>query len=198
MKPNLSILFNLFLLFTTVSCETQSRSQTRIQTFNDEFKGSKKLLLEQRINPKNYFRSPVTYALITYEKEIIALKPDAFNVYFVFTRGSATFDLSNKGYIKIGDAKFEIELKSMDVQHKTGMNDTSTTTSDSTGTHTISSSETVQWINDKFRVDFTAIMVDAIAKNEEITLQFYSGPKPVTFIIAGRRFEELKEFVAAK
>lgn len=194
MKPNLSVLLNLFLLFTNVSCGTHSR----IQTFNDEFKGSKKILLEQRISPKNYSRSPVTSALITYEREIIALKPDVCKVYFVFTRGSATFDLSNKGFMKIGDSKFEIELKSMDVQHKTGVNDTSTTTSDSTGTHTISSSETVQWINDKFRIDFTAIMVDAIAKNEEITLQFYSGPKPVTLVITGRRFAELKEFIAAK
>ena len=194
MKSNLSVLLNLFLLSTTVSCGTHSR----IQTFNDEFKGSKKILLEQRISPKSYSRSPVTSALITYEREIIALKPDVFKVYFVFTRGSATFDLSNKGFMKVGESKFEIELKSMDVQHKTGINDTSTTTSDSTGTHTISSSETVQWINDKFRIDFTAIMVDAIAKNEEITLQFYSGPKPVTLVITGRRFAELKEFIAAK
>ena len=191
MKSVPPILVCSFFLFAIVSCGTYNS----IQTYQDEFKGTKKHILNHLVRPQER-RSLVASATITYEKEMLSSKTDVYNMYFVFTRGTTSFDIDRKGFVKIGDNKFDVETKSMQTELKTGINDTSTTTSDSTGTHTISSSETVHWVNDKFKIGLTTEMVAAIAKNKEMTVRFYSGPIPVTFIVQLDYYKKLKEMIA--
>ena len=191
MKSVLPILVCSFFLFAIVSCGTYNS----IQTYQDEFKGTKKHILNHLVRPEER-RSLVTSAIITYEKEMLSSKTDVYNMYFVFTRGTTSFDIDRKGFVKIGDSKFDVETKSMQTELKTGINDTSTTSTDSTGTHTISSSETVHWINDKFKIGLTTEMVAAIAKSKEMTVRFYSGPIPVTFIVQLDYYKKLKEMMA--
>ena len=100
--------------------------------------------------------------------------------------------------MKIGDSKFNIETKTMQSELRTGLNDTSTTTTDSTGTHTTASSEAIQWVNDKFKIALTDEMIEAIAKSNSMLIRFYSGPIPVTFILKPDGYEKMKEMMARK
>ena len=194
MKPKLLVFTCFCLLLSFSSCD----SNNVIRTYNDEFRGGTKLLMNQYARPLDPRHSPVQAALITYEKEFLNPKPDAFNMYVVFSRGTTSFDVGRKGFIKIGDTIFDVEAKSMQTELKTGVNDTSTTTTDSTGTHTIASSETVQWLNDKFKIVFTPEMVAALNNSTLMTIRFYSGPTPVTFVVGDYNYSKLRELLVRK
>lgn len=194
MKNFLLTLISALLLLTVVSCNTYFNN---IQTYQDEFKSSKKFILNQYFRPEER-KSLVSAVNITYEKEIMSVKPDVYNMYFVFTRGTTSFNIDRKGFLKIGESKFDIETKDIQTELKTGVNDTSTTTTDSTGTHTIASSETVHWVNDKFKIALSPDMVAAITQNNVMTIRFYSGPVPVTFIIKEEYYAKMKEMMTKK
>ncbi len=194
MKPKLLFFTYFCFLWAFTSCDTNNV----IRTYTDEFKGGTKLLMNQYVRPIDPRHSPVQMAIITYEKELVNPKPDAFNMYVVFSRGATSFDVGRKGFIKIGDSIFDVEAKSMQTELKTGINDTSTTTTDSTGTHTIASSETVQWLNDKFKIAFTPEMVAALLKSKLMTIRFYSGPTPVTFVVGDYNYGKLRELIERK
>ncbi len=192
MKSFLPLPLTTLFLCVFVSCTAYFN---RIDTYHDEFKGTKKYILQHYVLPQER-RSPVGSVNITYEKEITAAKTEVFNMYFVFTRGTTSFNIDRKGFLKIGSTRFDIETKSMQTELKTGVNDTSTTTTDSTGTHTIASSETVHWVNDKFKIALSPEMIAEIAKNQAMMIRFYSGPIPVTFIVQLDYYARLKEMMA--
>lgn len=194
MKNFRLILLNALLLLTVVSCNTYFNN---ITIYQDEFKSSKKFILNQYFRPEER-KSLVSAVNITYEKEIMSVKPDVYNMYFVFTRGTTSFNIDRKGFLKIGESKFDIETKDIQTELKTGVNDTSTTTTDSTGTHTIASSETVHWVNDKFKIALSPDMVAAITQNNVMTIRFYSGPVPVTFNIKEGYYAKMKEMMTRK
>ena len=191
MKPKLLVFTYFFLLLTFTSCD----SNNVIRTYNDEFRGGTKLLMNQYVRPLDQRHSPVQMAIVTYEKEFLNPKPDAFNMYFFFARATTSFDVGRKGFLKIGDTIFDVEAKSMQTELRTGVNDTTTTTTDSTGTHTIASSETVQWLNDKFKIAFTPDMVTALKNSTLMTIRFYSGPTPVTFVVDDYNYTKLRELL---
>jgi hypothetical protein len=181
-----------FVLMTIalVSC----RVFNVIRTYPDEFKGSTKHILQQMVYPEDR-RSPVGAVYLTYEKEVIPSQSASFNVYFVFSRGTTTFDIDRKGYLKIGDTKFELETQSMQSELKSGENTSTTTVVDSTGSKTVMSSETIHWINDKFKVSFSAEMMALLKQNSSMMFQFYSGPVPVRLKIENENMKKIHELV---
>ncbi len=182
----------LLVFILIISC---SRYSNVIRTYPDEFKGTTKHILQQTVAPEGR-RSPVGAAYLTYEKEVNASKSADFNVYFVFTRGTTTFDIDKKGFLKIGENKFELETKSMQSELKSGENNSTTTVSDSTGTKTVMSSETVHWINDKFKVAFSEQMIESLKRNSSMVFQFYSGPVPVRLKIENKKMQKLQQLIA--
>lgn len=157
--------------------------------FQDEFRGSKKYILKQTLSSseRNYLTS-VNALSIIYEREMIPLQPDNNNIYLIFSRDNSSFTVDKKGFIKIGETTFPIEAKSMQTEYKTSQ-------STSTDTSGVTITETTHWLNDYFKIPLTTEMMSLLRKNQMLTMRFYAGPVPLTFVVKGRDAERFNEWL---
>jgi hypothetical protein len=184
------------LLFSTIyiSCfaPVSIRNARNIQTFQDEFRGSKKYILEQTLfTTERTYLSHVSSLSIFFEKEIIPSQAEQNNMYLVFSRGTSSFTIDKKGFLKIGETTFPIEAKGMQTEYKTNVN----TSVDTAG---VTSTETSHWLNDYFKIPLTTEMVALMRKNQGLTLRFYAGPIPLTFVIKGNDAGKLRDWINKK
>jgi hypothetical protein len=182
------------LAFSTIymSCFSpiSMRNTRNIQTYQDEFRGSKKIILEQTLYPtERTYLSNINALSIIFEKEMMPSQTEQNTIYLVFSRGTGSFTIDKKGFMKIGDTTFPLDAKSMQTEYKTQV-------STSVDTAGMTSTETSHWLNDYFKMPLTTEMVALMRRNQGLTLRFYAGPIPLTFIIKGSNAEKLREWVS--
>lgn len=192
MKPFIQLCIICLLFSTFYSSCFKSFSIVNyhnVIVFQDEFRGSKKYILKQTLysSERNYLTS-VNALSIIYEREIIPLQPDNNNIYLIFSRDNSSFTVDKKGFIKIGETTFPIEAKSMQTEYKTNQ-------STSTDTSGVTTTETAHWLNDYFKIPLTTEMMSLLRKNQMLTMRFYAGPVPITFVVKGRDAERFNEWL---
>jgi len=192
------LFIGIVVLLTISACTS---NYNVIRSYNDRFKDTHSLVLRQKIRPSEW-PAEVNLVDVTYERLMEKSKEKA-NLYFVFYRGTNSFNIDRKGYMSVDGKKFEIEAINMQTEFKSQVNSSSTTstTVDSSGVHTTmaNSSSTENWINDKFRVELTPEMIQAL-KNDyagNLAIRFYSGPTPVTINVFGNMRKKLNELMTS-
>lgn len=181
--PLLSLLFSgCALLFTSE------------KTFDDEFKNTKTYTLTQNARPEEY-RSDISSATITYTRTI-SDSIENIKIYFVISRSTKSFQIENKGFVKLDGKKFEINCitEASELKSEQESSTSSTTTKDSTGVKTTYNSDvkSVSWFDDKFVVELTPEMVSSLLKTDEILFRFYFGPEQVTFRVYDFYLKQIK------
>ncbi len=164
------------------------------KTFEDEFKNTKTYSITQYLRPEEY-RSDISSATITYNR-IIKDSIENLKIYFVISRSTKSFQVDNKGFVKLDGKKFEINCitEASELKSKQESSTSSTTTKDSTSVKTTynTDTKTVSWFDDKFVVELTPEMVNSLLKTDEILFRFYFGPEQVTFRVYDFYLKQIK------
>ncbi len=159
-----------------------------------EFKKTDKFILNQYITP-NEKKSLVQGAYITYEKEK-GKSSEKVTLYFALQRATISFNVGKKGFLKTAGQSFEIEAVNLTTEghSQTENSSNSVTTTDSTGVQTLvsASSETKSWLQDKFKLELSPEMMQALQKGNDLILRFYAGAMPITLTIKGKKWAKVK------
>jgi hypothetical protein len=165
-----------------------------VQHYPDEFKKTDKFILNQYITPDEK-KSLVQGAYITYEKEK-GKSAEKVMLYFALQRATISFNVGKKGFLKTGGQSFEIEAVNLTTEghSQTESSDNVVTTSDSTGVKTAvsSSSETKNWLQDKFKLELSPEMMNALQKGNDLILRFYAGALPITLTVKNKKWAKVK------
>lgn len=167
---------------------------TQEKTFEDEFKNTKTFTVTQNARPEE-FGSVISSATITYSR-IISDSIENLKIYFVISRSTKSFQVENKGFVKLNGRKFELNCKTEapELKSKQESSTSSTTTKDSSSVKTTYNTDvkSVSWFDDKFVVELTPEMVESLLKTDEILFRFYFGPEQVTFSIDSFYLKQVK------
>lgn len=165
------------------------------QVFNDEFKNSRTVIARLTVNADER-RTEINRAKIVVERELFD-NNELCKAYFVISRSSSSFIMGKTGFIQIDKELFEITTDEIVSEYKsdvvTSTSTYTTTDSSSVSVDSKTDSDTRFWIVDKFKVSFTPEMTAKIAIADKITIRFYFGPIPATFIVKGQNLDLLKE-----
>ena len=193
-------LYLLVFLLTLWGCS--SRFYNRVIKYDDEFRNSSKTIV--RLNLWNAEkRNEVRDAAIVFEKleGMTGEQADSW-AYFVITRTTTSFGITDRGYMKAGAQKFEFEIEEPVSEYNTSYQSTvmETEKADSTGysSYMMASTSSNNWLEEKFRIMLTPDMVTAIGSADQVVFRFYFGPIPSTFILEGKKLELLKEVYGDK
>jgi hypothetical protein len=168
-----------------------------VRHYPDEFKKMDKIVLNQYIT--NEEKHTLVYgAFITYEREQQVSGMSA-HLYFVFQRAPISFKLEKKGFFKTNHQSFEIEPLhlSTEAQSQTTSQSSIAAIVDSTGVKTVTdeSSTTNNWFQDKYKLELSPEMMQAIRNGTDLKLRFYAGPSPITLLIDGRRWRKVQQWL---
>jgi hypothetical protein len=165
------------------------------QRYDDEFKNNTKIISRVMLRPIER-RTEISAAYIIFEREFSS-SSDVAKAYFVVSRTMNSFKIENKGFMKVGEKPFEIEISSpvSEYRSKSETSVSSYAKVDSTGVHTGQTTDIDEskWIDDKFMFPLTDDMKDRIKDADVIILRFYFGPIPATFRIAGSKFNPVRK-----
>jgi hypothetical protein len=162
--------------------------------YPDEFKKTDKFILNQYITPDEK-KSLVQGAYITYEKEKNK-SSEKVMLYFALQRATISFNVDKKGFLKTAGQSFEIQAIQLSTEghSQTESSSNLVTTTDSTGVQTIvnSSSETKSWLQDKFKLELSPEMIQALQKGNDLILRFYAGAVPITLTVKNKKWAKVK------
>lgn len=178
--------------FTLTGCSYLLNAPTK--TFEDEFKNTKTHTLAQTFRPDE-LTSEINSATLTFSR-IITDSNENINVYFVINRSSSSFKVDKKGFMKANGNRFEFisEPEGSELKSRQESSTTSTTTKDSTSVKTTYTTDVknINWYDDKFMVQLTPEMVEALLKTDELLFRFYFGPEQATFRLKGKKLQQVK------
>jgi hypothetical protein len=165
------------------------------QIQEDEFRGNKTVRLTQESYAQEQSElEKLCTANIEYQR-IIEKNDEKFRIYFVLNSSANSFDLEETGFLKAGNETFEFELSNLNSVYRssTSSKTRTSTAKDSTQTVTTSSAETktYEWKSNKFIIETTPEMINAIKKAKEIQFRFYLGAQTATFILTKRQSKRL-------
>lgn len=165
-----------------------------VRHYPDEFKKTDKFVLNQQITPDEK-RSLIQEVYITYEKEK-SKSSEKVILYFAIQRATMSFNVAKKGFLKTSGQSFEIEALNLATEglSQTESSTSAVTTSDSTGVQTLvsASAETQNWLQDKFKLELSPEMIQALQKGNDLTLRFYSGAMPITLSVKNKKWAKVK------
>ena len=179
------------LIFSINACNSYFNV---VRHYPDEFKKTEKFVLNQHITPDEK-RSLIQGVYITYEKEK-SKSAEKVMLYFAIQRATMSFNVDKKGFLKTSGQSFEIEAINLATEglSKTESSTNVVTTSDSTGVQTLvsASAETQNWLQDKFKLELSPEMIQALQKGNDLTLRFYAGAMPITLTVKNRNWAKVK------
>lgn len=164
------------------------------QRYDDEFKNNTKIISRVLLRPVER-RTEISAAYLIFEREFSS-SSDVAKAYLVVSRTMNSFKIENKGFMKIADQSFEIEISNPVSEYKS-KSETSVSSYakiDSTGVHTGQTTDIDEskWIDDKFMFTLTDDMKERMKYTDAIILRFYFGPIPATFRIAGSKLKPVR------
>jgi len=187
-------LWLLVFILTIAGCS--GKFYNRVIRYDDEFRNNSKTIV--RLNLWNAEKwSEVREAGVVFEKLNGASGEKAsFRAYFVISRSTASFGISDRGYMKAGSQKFEFEIEEPVSEYKEDFQSMvmESEKADSSGYSSNKMANTISshWFDEKFMIMVTSEMVLAIESADQVVFRFYFGPIPTTFILEGKKLELLK------
>jgi hypothetical protein len=158
-----------------------------IKRYNDDFSGGERYLLYESVEPREW-GTDITTADLTFEKRVSSMEVIT-RIYFVAGRSAETFGVDRKGYIKVDDSIYDIDLADISSSIRySGSNIVSDGVLKETGID----SE----IDDKFIVDLPQGLVDTILDGRRMEIRVYFGPVPATYRITGLRLGRVKKLLS--
>lgn len=170
----------------------------RFQSFDDEFRNSRKLIARISLRPEEK-RTEINSAYVLFEREITS-GSNKTNAYFVVSRSTKSFRIQDRGYLRAGDKTFETDITNILSEYKSKSSATFQTFagSDSTGASSgvLADMDERIWIDDKFMLILTPEMTSEIKNAGEFIARFYFGPVPATFRFSGSKFKPVNKLLA--
>jgi len=164
-----------------------------LEYYNDDFKNSQTIILEQRIDPEENdpFRGyKIKTANLTYIKSI-SDNFDEVNIYFVISRDPQSFGVGEEAYARINGINYNLILNGEKVGEQSHYNTTTITKTDENSTKT----ETNTVLEEKFFIRLSPEMINSIKQTDEIIFRFYFGPNQATYIVQGAKLRMAKKFL---
>ena len=197
MKITLHLLI-IIVSFAEVSCGTLKYN--KVYSYEDEFRDNVKTYTRIRIKPEER-KIEIGSARLIIEKEA-GDEGEATNAYFVIYRSSSSFKVDRSGFVKIGDKKYEVNLKDpvSELKTKSEVSISGIATADTSGVVTgqTANIDTRTWIEDKFVINFSKEVTAGITASSDIIFRFYFGPIPATYRLEGRSLEAVKRILEYK
>lgn len=165
------------------------------ERYDDEFKNNTKIISRVLLRPVER-RTEISGAYIIFEREFSS-SSDVTKAYLVVSRTMNSFKIENKGFMKVADQSFELNISNSvsEYRSKSETSVSSYAKVDSTGVHTGQTTDIDEskWIDDKFMFTLTDDMKTRIPYTDAILLRFYFGPVPATFRIAGSKLSPVRK-----
>jgi hypothetical protein len=165
------------------------------QRYDDEFKNNTKIISRVLLRPVER-RTEISGAYIIFEREFSS-SSDVTKAYLVVSRTMSSFKIENKGFMKVADQSFELDISNTvsEYRSKSETSVSSYAKVDSTGVHTGQTTDIDEskWIDDKFMFTLTDDMKTRIPYTDAILLRFYFGPVPATFRITGSKLRPVRK-----
>ncbi|MFO7575498.1 MAG: hypothetical protein R6W67_10125 [Bacteroidales bacterium] len=146
-----------------------------IQEYRDDFTGGRRYLLTEKAIPRER-RTEIGNATMTFEKRVSAEGAKS-TIYFIIERSPDSFRSEKEGYIKVNDTTWEVTLDDVSVESKFSGNITEEGVLKETGI--------ITRIDEKFRIELSQEIVDAITLGRIMEIRIYFGPMPATYRIRG-------------
>jgi hypothetical protein len=179
MKSLLKIVLFIGMVLSATGCGNSYYNT--ITHYSDEFKKTETFILNQRFTPDEEM-SLINSALITYEKQK-RVPADKVTLFFVFERNAISFNIDKKGFIKTSGHNFEVAGVNLTTENytQTVVTNNNVITLDSTGVKSIAgnSSETKSWLQDKFKLELSEEIVQALRNGNDLTFRFYTNWRAV-------------------
>jgi hypothetical protein len=186
------LVFILMVGLIAVACSTVKYN--KVYSYQDEFLNNSKKYTRVHLRPEEK-RTEIGAANIIFEKEMNK-DGESGNAYFVVCRASSSFKVKDKGFIKTGDRQFEVLLMNpvSEVKSKSEATISGTVLADTSGVVTgqTANIDTRTWIEDKFVINLSTEIAEAITKSSNIILRLYFGPIPITYKLEGYKLISVK------
>lgn len=184
MKRRIYVLLTAAVILST-GCSVVNLGS--IKSYNDDFTGGRRYLLHESVEPREW-RTEIGTANFTFEKRVSSTEVSS-RIYFMVSRSSGTFGAERKGYIKVGNTIYDIELadQSSAIRYSGG-----NIISDGV----VKGSDLDSQIDEKFVVDLPTELVDAILGGNRMEIRLYFGPAPATYRISGFRYGRVKRLLS--
>lgn len=180
-------IYILLMVAATLSSGCSVVNMGPIKRYNDDFSGGRRYLLHESVEPREW-GSEIKTANMTFEKRVSPSEVIT-KVYFIAGRSAETFGAERKGYIKVDDALFDIDLTDLSSAIRySGSNIVSD--------GVLKESEIDSQIDEKFIVDLPKDLVDSILAGNRIEVRLYFGPVPATYRISGLRLGRVKRLLS--
>lgn len=189
------LLQSLLICFLCTSCATINYNI--IHQYGSEYGDASRTILKQSISLQSK-SSPAEEALLMYEKT--SQFPKEANLYVALKRKELSFDLSKELIFKADNRLFKVKVQRLhsEFNRRKILNESSTTTIDSSGVQSSSSysdESNQSWYLDKFMIHADSELLQAIEKSTTLSIRFYLGPEPVTVNYSSEKLTKLKEFI---
>lgn len=157
-----------------------------IKEYRDDFTGGRRYLLTEKISPHER-RTEIGNATMTFEKRV---SPEIVKstIYFIIERSPQSFRSEEKGYIKVNNTTWEIILDEVSVESKF--------TGGISEEDILKQSGIVTRIDEKFRVELSQEIVDAITLGRTMEIRLYFGPMPATYRIRGLALSRVRRLLS--
>ena len=179
-------IYVLIIIAATLSTGCSVVNLGPIKQYNDDFMGGRRYLLHESVEPREW-GTDITKAKLTFEKRVSPAELST-RIYFVAGRSAKSFGADRKGYIKIDNTIFEIQLADMSSAIRySGSN------IESDGV--LKSYDLDSQIDEKFIIDLSPELVGAILGGRRMEIRLYFGPAPATYRLAGFRFGRVRRLL---
>ncbi|MDX9930697.1 MAG: hypothetical protein RBS37_12700 [Bacteroidales bacterium] len=156
-----------------------------VRTYPDDFTGGSRHLLTRVVRPRE-LSTQIGSATMMFEKRV-----DDYNtkntIYIVVSRSYGSFRSEENGYLKVNDTIFPLPLAYVTIERDYSVED-SDDKDDSEPT--ISGK-----LNEKFRLELTPEIVNAIVTGTSMEFRFYFGPEPATYRLKGSKLASVQRLL---
>jgi hypothetical protein len=195
MKIHLLYYLTAFIL---ISCYTVNSTGKYSNQFFDEYKQKQTTVLLQQLYPKEY-NSSIQSATFEWVIQCDSAIADT-KLYINLTRKKASQLIENELYIKINEGsilKVPLRLSGSETHEVELIENNTSTTTDSTGTHesTSTSNTRLNYHTDAYQAQISDEILEKLKNSYALSLRLYSGAIPSTFTLGQGKMQKFNCFV---
>ncbi|HMR42721.1 MAG TPA: hypothetical protein PKC40_02765 [Saprospiraceae bacterium] len=169
------------------------KEMTAVKIEHDSFTNEKRVFYKDIFHSTERF-APAFSSQILFLKKIDASEQSAVTAFFSLKREKYSHPVQKEAYLKTGDQKFSIDIKSIETKSLTEVTTGTSmvTLQDNSIQPVVTSVFETQRNYDQFTIDLTPEIIASLSQSTECVFRFYLGAEPVSFIIDGAKFEKLR------
>lgn len=182
----------LLLIVSVWSCSRAFQISDYNET-QDKFRGVNRFTFEESLRPEEK-RPSVSSVRNFYLNEVDATGRSVVSLYIILIKNQLDFYTEDTCYIATDGQLMRKVIKTKETEHFTTISESTSNIlkADSSTVSVIDSYSQNNYVQNRFKLEFTTEEIDLILQTNALSFRYYGGGKTSTFLVPGANLEKIK------